>query len=88
MRTKVRTASFTASMRVRPVVTVLVTRPWPEPISSCMLDDKSMTRTMSRPRDERSVCEYGITGCISARLVNAAAIARIANGARRKTEAR
>ena len=82
------TASLTASIRVRPPATVVVVSVWPEPISSCMLDDRSSSSTMSSPFDDRSACEYGMTGCMIASPANAAATARTANGSRRKIDAR
>ena len=40
-------------------------------ISSCMLDDRSSTMTMSSPRDCTSPSEYGSTGSISAQVSSA-----------------
>ena len=89
VRMNVLTAPLTASRRVRPPATVEVLSVfWPDPISSCMLDDRSSSRTMSSPFDWRSACEKGMTGCMIASAANAAASARTTNGRRRNNEAR
>jgi hypothetical protein len=50
---------LTASIRVRPPATVVVLSDWPEPISSCMLDDRSSSSKMSSPFDCSSACDMG-----------------------------
>ena len=74
-RTNVLIASFVASRRVfaRGRLDVVARCSGVSPISSCMLDDRSRSTTMSRPRDETSACEYGRTGSISATPISASA---------------
>src|SRR5262245_6758682 len=57
-------------------------------IASCMLDDKSSTTTMSRPRDWIWDSEYGRTGSISAQAVSASAATSVTKGMRRRIDAR
>src|SRR5437867_6945590 len=77
-----------AASRLLNVRLAIVRTGFTRSIGSCMLDDRSSTMTMSRPRDEISASEYGSTGSMSASPVSASAAASVTNGSARRIDAR